>query len=344
MQNNNQHINTIPTDRPSTNFMLKKSLLATAEKSKKLITVFYFKKYFEWGLPTRNFVQVNIETNNVCTRKCAFCLYGIKDKVPPIRMTASLFFKIIDDLVRINFKGRLSLFNINEPLTDKRIYGFVRYASLMLPGAVHVLVTNGDILDREKIDTLFANGLDLLFINSYDKEAIEHNLSLYHEAHPIYPTKIIHNDRTNPIDWAVSRAGHIKKYLQEPAKGFCDWPNQALYVKPDGEVLACCHDFDRQNKVGDLNQQSVNEVWYGDAFSKIRWHLNHGDRGISPLCLNCDHKPDITYFSYNYMLAYRLGKTGWLMTPKPSKNNVRNAQAIKLEYLEREHRSKICDC
>ncbi|MEZ5582396.1 MAG: radical SAM protein [Candidatus Competibacteraceae bacterium] len=160
-----------------------------------LMALFYYRKYFEWGLPTRRFVQVNIETNTICNRTCHFCLYGVKDEVPANPMPARLFFKIIDQLAEMKFVGRISLFSTNEPLTDKRIYDFIRYASLMLPSSCHSLVSNGDLLNTERLDRLFDSGLDLLLINSYDEDALERNRELVEYVRSQHSEKILHTDR-----------------------------------------------------------------------------------------------------------------------------------------------------
>ena len=314
-------------------------LQPVVDAAESLKTNFYYKKYFEWGLPTRRFVQVNIETNSVCNRTCHFCLFGIKDEVPAIRMPAELYFKIIDQLAEMGYVGRLSLFCINEPLTDKRIYDFIKYASLMLPGCYHVLVSNGDILNRERLDALFDNGLDLLLINSYDEAALERNKIVYEYALDKYPDKILHTDRTIYTDW-VSRAGHIQEYAKEPVKGYCDYPNYVLYVKPDGKVLSCCHDFDDQNVMGNLTKQSIKEAWYGEQFTEFRRRLNKGDRGASPLCEQCDHKPDLEYFKWNRNLAKAHGKGVRPILETSGERDMAAAQAIRATYIERENRQR----
>lgn len=307
------------------------------QRAATLAKTFYYRKYFEWGLPMRRFAQVNIVTNSVCNRTCHFCLFGIKDEVPAIRMPATLFFKIVDELAAMNFAGRMSLFCINESLTDKRIYDFIRYTSLMLPNAYHALVTNGDILNRERLDALFANGLDLLLINSYDAKGVEHNRPLYDYALQAYPGKIMHTDRSEFKGW-VGRAGHVEQYAKPPKPGYCDLPNYAFYVKSDGKLLACCHDFDNHNVVGDLNTQSVKEAWHGQQFAALRKHLNAGDRSFSELCNRCDHEPDLNYFHWNANLARTEGKAGWPLPHKPDAAAREQAQAIKTRHLEREQR------
>lgn len=300
---------------------------------------FYYRKYFEWGFPTRRFIQVNIETNTICNRTCDFCLYGIRSNVPANPMSASLYFKIIDQLAEIHFAGRLSLFSTNEPLTDKRIYEFIRYAVIMLPDCCHTLVSNGDLLDRERLDRLFQNGLDLLLLNSYDDKALQNNNGLYEYTLSQYPGKILHYDRTVYFDW-VSRAGHIKQYAKAPVTGFCDLPNYALYINPKGKVLSCCHDFDEENIVGDLTKQTIMQVWYGVEFTKLRKSLNQGDRSISELCKRCDREPDLDQFRWNYQQPRLSGKGVRWFPRKPDANSLAEAQAIKTKYLERENRPR----
>ena len=300
----------------------------------RLATLFYYRRYFEWGLPTRRFAQVNIETISTCTRQCHFCAFGIKEKAPVTRMPAALFFKIVDDLAAMNFDGRFSLFSINEPLMDKRIEDFTRYASLMLPGCYHLMVTNGDLLSADRLDTLMDCGLDHLIINSYDGKGLDHNAPIAAYASERHAGKVTHVDRTTYTDW-VSRAGHVKQYAKPPVSGYCDWPNYALYVKPDGRVLACCHDLDGINLVGDLATQSTKDVWYGDAYTRLRDRLNRGDRSGSALCRQCDHTPDVNYFRDQHLMAYMKGKTGLVSHPRASDEDVKIARSIKASLLSR---------
>lgn len=303
-----------------------------------LFTNFYYRQYFTLGLPTRHFIQVNIETNTICNRSCHFCIHGIRNNIPPNPMPANLFFNIIDQLVNTNFAGRLSLFNTNEPLTDKRIYDFIQYTSLMLPNCYHTLVSNGDILNYARLDKLFTNGLDLLLLNSYDNTALQKNQNLYEYAHNKYPNKILHTNRTTYTNW-ISRAGHIAQYAKTPVTDFCDLPNYALFINPKGQVSSCCHDFDAQNLLGDLTQQTINQIWYGAAFTTFRQQLNYGNRKISKLCNNCDYTPDLNYFKWNDQQPRLHGKGSRWWPRKSNANNLIIAQAIKRKYLEREKNS-----
>ncbi len=119
--------------------------------------------------------------------------------------------------------------------------------------------------------------------------------------------------------------------------GYYDWPNYALYVKPDGRVLACCHDLDGINLMGDLATHSIQDVWYGDTYGRLRDRLNRGDRGGSALCRQCDHTPDVNYFRDQHLMAYMKGKTGLVSHPEASDEDVKIARSIKASLLSRGH-------
>ena len=114
------------------------------------------------------FDHILIQTNNRCTKKCSFCWYGMKGvDIPDDEMPQWLFYKIIDDLAGINYSGRVSLFEMNEPLTDPRIFEWVRYVNKKIPKSWQMLVTNGDLLTEDKAIKFFESGVDYLNISSY---------------------------------------------------------------------------------------------------------------------------------------------------------------------------------
>lgn len=263
---------------------------------------FLYQGYYQVGiLPVRPFYQVNIETTTVCTRKCDFCLYGIKESVPATRMHEDVFRKLIDELAGMRFSGRLSLFNINEPLTDRRIFKFLEYASSRLPKAYHVLVSNGDLLTQERLGRLFESGLDELYVNSYDESGLAHNLEVIGLI-PEYRHRVRHVDRTQYTEWH-GRAGNVAKYYSQPAVGYCELPNYVLYIKPNGDVLSCCNDFESVNVLGNVVSSSIRDVWYGKRFKDFRRRLSQGDRGCSALCSKCDYKANLPYFKKNHRVA-----------------------------------------
>lgn len=239
-------------------------------KRKLFFIVFRYPKYK--FLPTPLFRHVNIQTNNRCTRKCHFCYYGIIKELPPIElMPEDLFKKIINELAELNFKGRISLYELNEPMTDERIYKFLNYIRKKLPRVFQLIVSNGDLLTRDKTEKLFNSGLDELWINCYSEDVVNRNVDLAeYLINKNYKAKIIKNHKATEWD---SRAGNIKKYHRKARKAPCELVYKQIIVKPSGRISSCVNDFFDINVMGDVNNQTMEEIWFGDNFKKLRRQL-----------------------------------------------------------------------
>lgn len=60
----------------------------------------------------------------------------------------------------------------------------------------------------------------------------------------------------------------------------------SLHITYEGYLTACCIDFQNYLTVGNLNNNSIKEVWYSDEFINLRKrHLNNSIEGT--LCYNC---------------------------------------------------------
>jgi MoaA/NifB/PqqE/SkfB family radical SAM enzyme len=68
----------------------------------------------------------------------------------------------------------------------------------------------------------------------------------------------------------------------------CFYPWTALSVLWDGRAVTCCMDYNGVQRVGDLNSQSVMEIWNGPVLSAIRRRFGKLDYSGFPTCLSCD--------------------------------------------------------
>jgi radical SAM protein with 4Fe4S-binding SPASM domain len=66
----------------------------------------------------------------------------------------------------------------------------------------------------------------------------------------------------------------------------CRYPWHSVSVLADGRVVPCCRDINGDMILGDLNRQSLSEIWNGPAIRSLRRALAAGDRG-NPLCRAC---------------------------------------------------------
>lgn len=60
-----------------------------------------------------------------------------------------------------------------------------------------------------------------------------------------------------------------------------------MIVRPDGKVSLCCNDPLGKYSLGDLNEQSIKEVWYGEQYNTIRNKIISGRKNLDK-CNRCD--------------------------------------------------------
>lgn len=67
----------------------------------------------------------------------------------------------------------------------------------------------------------------------------------------------------------------------------CYYPWHSISITWDGKVVPCCRDFDASMILGDLNRQSIAQVWNGPRMQDIRRRFIHG-RSIGRPCETCE--------------------------------------------------------
>ncbi len=68
----------------------------------------------------------------------------------------------------------------------------------------------------------------------------------------------------------------------------CFYPWTAMSVHWDGSVVTCCMDYNGEQVVGNLNTQTVSEVWNGAALSSVRKRFGNLDYNGFAACMGCD--------------------------------------------------------
>ncbi len=89
---------------------------------------------------------------------------------------------------------------------------------------------------------------------------------------------------------ALDNFGGGKSYnvLGKKIESVCYYPWSALSVLCDGRAVTCCVDYNGLQGVGDVNSQSIQEIWNGPVLSAIRMNFGKLDYRGFPTCLNCD--------------------------------------------------------
>lgn len=234
---------------------------------------------------------ISIETRNVCTRKCWFCKFGqVRQDETSVIMSWTTIEKIVSNLRDLDYSGRISWYVINEPLMDKRITEIIRYTREQCPKSFINLITNGDLLDKEKFVSLRKAGLDALGVSVYDDKTFQ-------KIGTINDRKLVMIDKRNPgPDNLENRGGNVKKngHLFEPKRKrmferSCERPSNMLNINTKGEAILCCADMYSDVIMGDIKEQRLEEIWNNERFMYYRKTLaENGRRGLR-LCENCSH-------------------------------------------------------
>ena len=68
----------------------------------------------------------------------------------------------------------------------------------------------------------------------------------------------------------------------------CAWPFEAIVLTPLLEAILCCSDYRHEMIVGDLNTQSLMDIWNGPVLTEVRKKMLDSQRLNIPLCTKCD--------------------------------------------------------
>lgn len=250
--------------------------------------------------------HVDIETSSACDMRCPMC-YTVtpefKKLVKPKLMDFELFKKIVDECaangvysIRVSLRG--------EPFLHPRIVDMIRYAKESGIPEVASL-TNMLKLTPERFAELVDIGMDWLTVSfdgmgeTYDRirkpakfdEAVEklrefkrikerkgsvkpvvkiQSVWTYIQDDPqaFYDLfgPIVDEVASNPeIDFNVDESQI--EYLEDFT---CPTLWQRLVIGADGRVLMCINDEYTKHSIGDLNEQSIRQVWNGKALAAVR--------------------------------------------------------------------------
>lgn len=250
-----------------------------------------------WPLPS----VVEISESGTCNRKCIFCprsdpsYQDIKVYIDP-----ELIRKLVIELAEFSYSGIVLFSGFVEPLLDKKIYSHIKTIHEHLPLARKEMVTNGDVLNIDRMKRLFEAGLSTLLISVYDSlEDAERFQTMCLEAglkeyqfvirHRYLPESenfgITINNRAGMMTGAAYSIPPPKEALALP----CYYPHYTFFMDYLGDVLLCPHDWGKKNVVGNMKKESFRDIWLGEAFLKVRNMLGTGNREIRP-CNVCDVK------------------------------------------------------
>lgn len=228
------------------------------------------------------FTQIQIQTKTRCNLNCSFCPNS-KHNQPKTLLDIALYKRIITELKKLNFEGRLTLYLQNEPSLDLRIIKFIKIARAELNCRINIS-TNGIVWDYKDVLKLFKAGLDDLDVSCYS-DAILKKWSGGSD------------ERINAIDLRVwggnklhlsNRGGNLDIENGEVGTGYCEKPFEVININAEGKVILCCADYKWEVVVGDVKKETLINIWNCDLLNRYRKELIKGKRDL-PLCNECNY-------------------------------------------------------
>jgi len=270
-------------------------------------------------------IHMDLESTSACNLKCITCFQSF---APPPRgfMSMELFKKIIDEAsqkglcsIKFNFRG--------EPLLNPNIPQMVKYAKDH--GIIEVMFNSNTTLLTEKVaNALIDAGLDKINCSVdacipevYEKIRVGAKFDVV--LANIKNLQRIKKERgvTKPIvrvQMVDSPTSHeqVEQYIafwseiadQVAVSDVLDWhdkklesvvvaedfvcakPYQRMSVWFNGQVVICDGNYFGKIIAGDLNTQSVEEVWNGPVMSKIRRYHLEGKSHKVKICAECGYR------------------------------------------------------
>ena len=250
------------------------------------------------------FSWIEFSLSGLCNRVCVFCPRSNPKEFPNlnIHMSIDSYTNIIKDLKDIKYRGGIIYSGFSEPILYKYLFDVIKITKSYLPNNRVELVTNGDHLKIEKLKKLFEVGLTQISVSLYDgphqiekfeKLKLEANLSdeqfdLRHRWANV--------ENESGLNFGINitnRAGAINMpeidvfKLKKNIKKKCYYPFYQIMVDYDGSVLLCNHDWHKRLILGNINKESILDIWNNQVYKKTRENLSKALRVDSP-CKDCD--------------------------------------------------------
>lgn len=247
--------------------------------------------------------SICLETCNLCNGSCVFCPYP-NLKTEKILMPDTVVYRLIDEISEHSEVERFSLFNNNEPMLDKRIRRFVEYAKKMLPNVRQTFSSNGRILNAKIVEEMIDAGVDRFFISipsldikgynkltNFDLEQIMDTINAINEEYYPFiriaaPKTIYYNEEQfrqtftargiKVIPWGLevktswTQSNSMCEIGEIDYGCGCDRPLDQAIISANGDVLICCRDWYHENVVGNINNNTLSDVWRSEKAKEIQ--------------------------------------------------------------------------
>lgn len=269
-------------------------------------------------------IQLQVENTSTCNAACGFCVYPSAERWGGL-MKVDLFKKMLDEAAGIPLITQVCITGLGEPLLDPHLIERIKYARMRKPKAFIDLFTNGVYLTPKKFEEIKAAGITSVQVslNAVRQEQHERIMGLKDKfalvcenidyaianADParVEVRAVIDADNFTNGDghlfyarWGIRGKGGVGALITEG-----NWsgdnrtirkfePNESchralgqIYVTFDGKVTTCCFDPTGKQVFGDLNKQTIKEVYSDPDYVAFREAHNDNKADQYEICKVC---------------------------------------------------------
>ncbi len=264
--------------------------------------------------------SVKIEFVEGCPLRCPFCAMNAirepKDNNYKF-MDMAVIDRIGEEIAKAGWNSRFEFTMRGEPTMHPELTRMVARLHAHTPKQYKMLLTNGHGLVKQTqktIQALFEAGVTTIGVDDYqgiawaDKVrkvmAKREQILAVHEYPADGPIANPHQRRKNkrlvfiaPIDLATggthaslnNQCGSAAPLNTNAVGQRCARPFREMVFRYDGEVVLCCNDWLGELRIGNIMDNSIEELWRHPAMTAMRKYLYHGMRAWRP-CEGCDSR------------------------------------------------------
>jgi len=256
---------------------------------------------------------IKIELTEGCCLYCTFCgINGIRTGPGDFKfLTIKGATRIAKQIKKNKWTAKLEFTMHGEPTMNPNTTEIIKVFREILPKTQMMMTSNGGglIKNKSKVKELFNAGLNILALDDYEHANFVEKVLTFAEGHgiPIYPypqqKKFTPHTRVKPGQYYICVIRDISTKdvgtrtlcnhcgcaapLNNEQAGRCARPFRELVIRYDLYVPICCNDWRSEYVCGDLNVDSLHQIWQSAPFESARKFLYDRSRTFKP-CLGCD--------------------------------------------------------
>lgn len=294
--------------------------------------------------------EIRFETTTKCNYNCIICArdkFQRKIETMPLGGFKNLFDKILSETSQYN---TVTFSGFGEPLLDETLNDKIKYVKSK--GFDVLILSNASLLTVRRFKELEDIGVRSIRISFYGmspevyssvhgipdlnrfnkvKENVVEIARIKKKTEILLTYNVVEGINSSETDsWIEFWKDHVDlvevwrphnwvdgrnyRSVQNNKLRTCGRPwNTPLQVQVDGTVNMCCFDFNGKLLLGDLNKQTLKEIFLSENFNKIlHCHETGNFAGSNLICEDCDQRnairSNIMIYNSKYNIEERVSK------------------------------------